>query len=101
MIPYNGYLNRSLGCYTMDISNFMQSLILSVISESDENGIVDVKKFEEDATLRRNRRIYIGPAADALFGFKHQTIIGGDDVDVNGEKNESPITLELVYTIVD
>ena len=32
---------------------------------------------------------------------KHQTIIGGDDVDVNGEKNESPITLELVYTIVD
>lgn len=101
VIPYNGYLNRSLGCYTMDISNFMQSLILSVISESDENGIVDVKKFEEDATLKRNRRIYIGPAADALFGFKHQTIIGGDDVDVNGEKNESPITLELVYTIVD
>ena len=101
VIPYDGYLNRSLGCYTMDISNFMQSLISVVIAESDENGVVDVKKFEEDATLKRSRRIYIGPTADALFGFKHQTIIGGDDVEVDGVKNTSPITLELVYTIVD
>jgi hypothetical protein len=101
VIPYDGYLNRSLGCYTMDISNFMQSLISVAIAESDENGVVDVKKFEEDATLKRSRRIYIGPTADALFGFKHQTIIGGDDVEVDGVKNTSPITLELVYTIVD
>ncbi len=100
-IPYDGYLNRSLACYTMDISNFMQSLIMSVLSTTKEDGTVDIEEFRNNEELNRSRRLYIGPAANALFGFKHQEIVGGDDVEVDGVKSESPITLELVYTIVD
>lgn len=98
-IPYDGYLNRSLGCYKMDISNFMQSMIAAATDNVDESGKVDFEKFKE-GDLLRSRRLYVGPTANALFGFNHQTIIGGDG-EVNGMKNESPITLELVYTIID
>ena len=97
-IPYDGYLNRSLGCYTMDISNFMQSLISNVISESDENGVVDMEKFKTDRQLNISRRMFVGPAADALYGFNHQLIYGGDAVERTEEI--APMTLELVYTIV-
>ena len=98
VIPYDGYLNRSLGCYTMDISNFMQQLISNVISESDENGVVDVEKFKTDKMLKISRRMFVGPTADALYGFKHQMIYGGDAVERTQEI--APMTLELVYTIV-
>ena len=100
VIAYDGYLNRSLGCYTMDISNFMQQLISNVISESDENGVVDVEKFKTDKMLQISRRMFVGPTADALYGFNHQRIIGGDAVEVDGVKNSAPMTLELVYTVV-
>ena len=100
VIAYDGYLNRSLGCYTMDISNFMQQLISNVISESDENGVVDVEKFKTDKMLQISRRMFVGPSADALYGFNHQRIIGGDAVEVDGVKNSAPMTLELVYTVV-
>jgi hypothetical protein len=100
VIAYDGYLNRSLGCYTMDISNFMQQLISNVISESDENGVVDVEKFKTDKMLQISRRMFVGPTADALYGFNHQRIIGGDAVEVDGVRNSAPMTLELVYTVV-
>lgn len=100
VIAYDGYLNRSLGCYTMDISNFMQQLISNVISESDENGVVDVEKFKTNKMLQISRRMFVGPSADALYGFNHQRIIGGDAVEVDGVKNSAPMTLELVYTVV-
>ena len=98
VIPYDGYLNRSLGCYTMDISNFMQQLISNVISESDENGVVDVEKFKTDKMLKISRRMFVGPTADALYGFQRQMIYGGDAVKHTAEM--APMTLELVYTIV-
>ena len=98
VIPYDGYLNRSLGCYTMDISNFMQQLISNVISETDENGVVNLEKFKTDKMLQISRRMFVGPTADALYGFKHQMIYGGDAVERTEEI--APITLELVYTVV-
>lgn len=99
VISYDGYLNRSLGCYKMNVSNFIQSLIMAASSNVDENGKVDYAKFESDSDLARCRSIYVGPAADALYGFNHQRIIGGD-VEVDGVKNSSPITLDITYTVV-
>lgn len=98
-VPYDGYLNRSLGCYRMDISSFMQSLIAAAMSTTDENGKVDISKFETDEDLRRSRRIFVGPAADAMFGFNRQMIVGGDAS--SADATLPTITLELVYTIVD
>lgn len=98
-IPYDGYLNRSLASYTMDISNFVQSLIMAATSNVDESGKVDMKKFEEDVDLMRARTIYIAPAADALFGFNRQTIYGGDMAS-GGDEETFPIWLEFTYTVV-
>lgn len=96
---YDGNLNRSLGCYRMDVSSFMQSLIAAAMSTTDENGKVDFEKFKTDADLSRSRRLFVGPTADALYGFNRQLIVGGD---ASAEDADLPtITLELTYTIVD
>lgn len=100
-IPYDGYLNRSLGCYRMDISNFIQSLIMAAKSNLKEDGkSVDFDKFDTDVNLCRSRRLFIGPAADALFGFNRQKIVGGDVPLEGGEQNRAPVTLEITYTVV-
>lgn len=100
-IAYDGNLNRSLGCYKMDISSFMQALIMGVVEYTDDNGELDLEAFNSDEQLAKYRHLYIGPATNALFGFKHQTINGGDATEDTGDANKSPITLELTYTIVD
>lgn len=103
-LDYDGYINRSLGCYTMDISTHIQSLMMAAAENVDEQGKVLLDKFnpdsaEADMDLVPYRRIYIAPAADQLFGFKRQTIYGGDGVE--GMINNAPIALELTYTIVN
>lgn len=95
-IPFDGYLNRSLARYQMNVSNFIQQLIKVAVSKADEKGVVDCN----DDALKYYRSIYIGPAADALFGFNHQKIYGGDTMD-GGETKTFPISLELVYTLVN
>ncbi|MBQ5710324.1 MAG: DUF4270 family protein [Alistipes sp.] len=95
-IPYDGYLNRSLARYQMNISNHIQSLIKLAVENVDESGKVNC----DAEALKRYRTIYIGPAADALFGFQRQTIYGGD-LALDGAMSKAPISLELVYTVVN
>lgn len=105
-IDYDGTLNRSLGCYTMDISTHIQSLMMAAADNVDEDGKVKLEKFdpnnpESDPDLVVYRRFYIAPAADSLFGFNRQAIFGGNsDADVADELEDAPITLELTYTTV-
>lgn len=104
-IDYDGTLNRSLGCYTMDISTHIQSLMMAAADNVDENGKVKLELFdpnnsESNPALVTYRRFYIAPAADNLFGFNRQAIFGGDGIDVNSAMSDAPITLELTYTIV-
>ncbi len=106
VLDYDGYINRSLGCYTMDISTHIQSLMMAAADNVDEQGRVKLEKFnpdsaEADMDLVPYRRIYIAPAADQLFGFNRQKIYGGDSVDVEGMMSNAPIMLELTYTIVN
>ena len=100
---YDGILNRSLACYNMDISTFVQSLMFAAADNLLEDGkTVDFAKFEEgyepsEECLVDYRRLYIGPDAAALFCFNRQAIYGGD---TDGAA-KAPISLELTYTIVD
>ena len=97
VLDYDGNLNRSLGCYTMDISTHIQSLMMAAADNLKEDGkSVDLEKFNTDQNLLKYRRIYIAPAADQLFGFNHQAIYGGGGIDAT----DAPITLDLTYTIV-
>lgn len=98
LLSYDGYLNRSLGCYQMDISTHIQTLMLVASQNVDESGKVDLTKFAVGATDAESgdyvnlRRIYIGPDATSLYGMKHQAVYG-----MGGE---APVKLELTYTIV-
>lgn len=105
-LAYSGYLNRSLACYTMDISNYIQALMLAAADNLNEDGkSVNLAKFSADyepasESLVALRRFYVGPEVYGYFGFNRQTIIGGDDV-VGGERNSAPMTLDITYTIVN
>ena len=99
LLSYDGYLNRSLGCYQMDISTYIQTLMLTAAkSAAENNGKVDLSKFVVGATEEESgdyvnlRRIYIAPDATSLYGMKRQALYGADGV--------APIKLELTYTIV-
>lgn len=99
-LNYDGYLNRSLACYKMDISIYLQSLINAASDYVDESGKVDFEKFASDDNYMSLRRFYLAPEAYSLYGFKRQAIYGMDG-EVNGQKGVAPIKLELTYTIVD
>ena len=98
LLSYDGYLNRSLGCYQMDISTYIQTLMLVASKSVDESGKVDLTKFAVGATEQESgdyvnlRRIYIAPDATSLYGMKRQALYGADGL--------APIKLELTYTIV-
>lgn len=100
---YDGILNRSLACYNMDISTFVQSLMFAAADNLQEDGkTVDFAKFEEgyepnDECLAEYRKFYIGPESAEIFGFRRQAIYGGDA----GGAAKAPISLELTYTVVD
>lgn len=98
-LDYDGNINRSLGCYTMDISTHIQSLMMAAADNLMEDGkSVDFEKFNTNVNLLGYRRIYIAPAADQLFGFNRQAICGGEDQVIDA--TDASITLDLTYTIV-
>jgi hypothetical protein len=99
VLSYDGYLNRSLGCYQMDISTYIQTLMLTAAkSAAENNGKVDLTKFAVGATDAESgdyvnlRRIYIAPDASSLYGMNRQVLYGMGGV--------APVKLELTYTIV-
>ena len=99
LLSYDGYLNRSLGCYQMDISTYIQTLMLTAAkSAAENNGKVDLTKFAVGATDAESgdyvnlRRIYIAPDASSLYGMNRQVLYGMGGV--------APVKLELTYTIV-
>lgn len=87
-LSYDGYLNRSLACYKMDISNYVQSLMLTAAKTLEDDG--SLEKFEDEYI--NLRRFYVAPEATSMFGMKRQPLYG-----MGGE---APIKLELTYTTI-
>ena len=83
-LPYGGYLNRSRGCYELDITGYMQRLF---------NYVNTLEKLEDYDTGLVSRSIYIGPDANSPFTLKH-TVLQGSTAD------KSPIHLEMTYTLI-
>lgn len=91
-LPYGGYINRSRGCYVMDITGYMQELWNSYAKEraaaKAENRAVDLSKVE-------HRSIYLGPEAYGLFTDAY-TVAQGE---LGGDNNAS-IRLDLTYNMI-
>ena len=83
-LAYGGYLNRSRGCYEMDITGFMQRLCNYV------NSLEKLEDYDENVV---SRTIYIGPEAVSPFTLKHTELQGSS-------ADKSPIHLEMTYTMI-
>ena len=83
-LAYGGYLNRSRGCYEMDITGFMQRLCNYV------NSLDKISDYDETVTPRT---IYLGPEAVSPYTFIHTQVQGS-------LSSQAPIHLEMTYTLV-
>ena len=91
---YSGYLDRSRGCYVLNLTGYMQQLYNYAKQVRQEDGT-----FLFDANSGVKRVIYIGAEANNPFAFAESVLQGmpkGDD----GNKVEAPIQIDLTYTLV-
>lgn len=90
VLYFNGYINRSLACYEMNISSYMQGLVNEVLSMKEEaDGSLDYSK------LTVPRTIYLAPGAYDRFSFNRSVVQGSNELE-----NPASIQLELTYTLV-
>ena len=88
-LAYDGYINRSLGCYKMNISSYIQTIVNEVLKlEPDSSGKIDYSKVN-------GTTIYLGPTAYDQYTFNRSVVQGGDYT-----INPASIRLELTYTLV-
>lgn len=86
---YGGYLDRSRGCYEMNITAHIQRLFAEM-RQSD--GTFDISKADE-----KFRTIYIGTEATAPYSFSECALQGMED---KSSVNEAPIQIDLTYTLI-
>jgi hypothetical protein len=84
---YNGYLDRSRGCYVLNITAHIQKLFNSI---RQEDGTYDISKA--DAKLRV---LYIGAEATAPYAPSESVLQGADY-----GSNDAPMQIDLTYTLI-
>ena len=84
-LNYDGYLTRSFGCYTLDITAYVQGLWRSYRALGEDETVEDISA----------RKVYLGPEAYGVYGFGHSIVQGMD-----GGTNSAPIKFELTYTLI-
>ena len=94
-LNYDGYLKRSLGCYVMDISSYMQRLknyVDQLNPDADDNFVYEFKSADDNSV---SRTLYIAPEAYSFYTLQHSRLQGMEDA-----ANKASIRLELTYTII-
>lgn len=91
---YSGYLDRSRGCYVLNLTGYMQQLYNYAKQVRQEDGT-----FLFDANNGVKRVIYIGAEANNPFAFAESVLQGMPKGD-NGNEVEAPIQIDLTYTLV-
>ncbi len=110
-LAYDGYINRSHGCYAMNVTGFVQDAWNNYLDQKEKAG------FPRDAswsainatgdgwskikwTEIKNRSIFLGPEAYDLFTSSF-TILQGQTRSKDGSlRNEAPIRLEMAYNLI-
>ena len=90
-IIYNGYLDRSRGCYVLNITAHIQKLFNSI---RQEDGTYDVSKADE-----KLRVLYIGAEAVAPYSLA-ESVLQGMTVGADGARVSTPIQIDLTYTLI-
>ena len=88
---YGGYLDRSRGCYTLNLTTYIQRLFNYAKSVRQEDGTY---AFNESDANYVKRTIYLGAEAIAPYAFTESVLQGaGDDI-------AAPIQIDLTYTLI-
>lgn len=89
---YNGHLDRSRGCYILNITAHIQKLFNSMryLDEADGQYKYDLTKADE-----KLRTLYIGAEATSPYSLTDSELQGEDS-----GSNEAPIQIDLTYTLV-
>lgn len=93
-LNYNGFLNRSKGCYVMDISMYLQRVwnkYIELKEKSPEASTAEIMKEMNQKLFS----IYLAPEAYSLNTFKYSVMQGMDD-----GVNTAPIKLDITYTLI-
>jgi hypothetical protein len=86
-VSYNGYLDRSRGCYILNVTAHIQKVFNSI---RQEDGTYDVSKADENM-----RSLYIGVLATSPYALTESVLQGEDD-----GSNDAPIQIDFTYTLV-
>jgi hypothetical protein len=90
-IAYNGYLDRSRACYTLNITAHIQKLFNSM---RQADGTYDTSKADE-----KLRTIYIGTEATTPYDVS-ESFLQGMKKDESGNEVNAPIQIDLTYTLI-
>ena len=96
-LSYGGYINRSQGCYVMDITGYAQELWNSYTEEkrraAREGRAVDLNNVE-------HRTIYLGPEAYSLYTPSFGVLQGEAQTEGSSIRNHAPIGFDITYTMI-
>lgn len=96
-LAYNGKINRSRGCYVMDITGYMQQLWNSYMeAKADVGG--EVANIDWDKV--KNRSVYIGPEAYGLYTTSFGVLQGMPTQAGTAEPNNAPIRFSMAYNLI-
>ncbi len=84
-LPYDGHLNRSRGCYVMDIASHLQQLWNSYLNNPE--------KVMGNASTRS---LYLGPEAYSINTFDYATGQGM----ASSPNRQNAMRIELTYTLI-
>lgn len=96
-LAYDGHINRSRGCYIMDITEHVQQLWNQYLEEkrtaAEENRPVDLTKLE-------NRVVYLGPEAYNYYTGGFSVVQGMATDPGQATQNNAPIRFEFAYNLI-
>lgn len=90
-LKYDGNLNRSKACYTMDISSYMQLLFNYVYSLKKEDG-EGWEDFDDEAF---NRAILLAPEVSNIYTSSRSRFQG-----MASATTTAPIQIDITYTLI-
>lgn len=96
-LAYGGRINRSRGCYIMDITGYMQQLWNSYNeAKNAANGVVGNIDWDKVA----NRTIYIGPEAYGVYSTSFGMLQGMMTDGTGAIENNAPIRFDMAYNLI-
>ena len=94
-LAFDGYINRSWGCYAMDISSYVQQLKNYVDYLNPDGEEEFAYEFDPADEKYVPRTVYLAPEAYDLYTFDRVKVQGMEDA-----ANNASMKIELTYTMI-